>query len=443
MSNVRTRMAPSPTGYFHVGSARTALFNYIYAKKTSGKFILRIEDTDIKRNNPEFEKDILEQMIWLGLNPDETYKQSDLLKSHEDALKNLLGNDRAFISKETSKENKNEEVEVIRLRNKGENVKFNDLIRGEISFDTTELGDFVIARNINEPLYHLAVVVDDNEMNISHIIRGEDHISNTARQILIGRALEYDEPQYAHLPLILAPDKSKLSKRKHSFAVVKQLRKDGFEAEAIVNFLTLLGWSPKGDREVLSLKSVISEFELSNVHKSGAVFDIEKLKWLNREYLLKMDDSKFSDIALEKMRESSIVGYDDKVAVKLVPILRERINYWGEIRDLKNNGNFDYYFTCPKIDAKKLPWRETSKDVLNNHLRSVVKILSEANELSFENAESVKNLIWNYANDHGRGEVLWPIRYALSGQEKSPDPFTLISILGKKESISRIENAIL
>jgi len=442
MNSVRTRMAPSPTGYFHVGSARTALFNFVYARQSSGTFVLRIEDTDTKRNKPEFENDITEQMEWLELTADEKYRQSELIDTHNKAIKNLIDSNRAYISKEPSKEDDTKEVSVVRLRNKGEVVTFNDLIRGEISFDTTELGDFVVARSLEDPLYHLAAVVDDNEMNITHVIRGEDHISNTPRQILIQRALGYTEPTYAHLPLILAPDKSKLSKRKHTFAIVKQLREDGFDSKAIVNFLMLLGWSPGDDREIFSIEEIISEFQINKVNKSGAIFNIEKLRWLNREYILNMEASVFSDMAIRKLEKASIQNFSREIGIRLIPQIKERISVWSDIDEMSRGGEFDYFFSPPKIETNLITWKDEPKQETVKHLKNILEIISEAEENTFKSPENVKSVIWDYANQNGRGAVLWPLRYALSGKEKSIDPFSIIHILGKEEAIMRIKKSI-
>ena len=435
-------MAPSPTGYFHVGSARTALFNFVYARQSSGTFVLRIEDTDTKRNKPEFENDITEQMEWLELTADEKYRQSELIDTHNKAIKNLIDSNRAYISKEPSKEDDTKEVSVVRLRNKGEVVTFNDLIRGEISFDTTELGDFVVARSLEDPLYHLAAVVDDNEMNITHVIRGEDHISNTPRQILIQRALGYTEPTYAHLPLILAPDKSKLSKRKHTFAIVKQLREDGFDSKAIVNFLMLLGWSPGDDREIFSIEEIISEFQINKVNKSGAIFNIEKLRWLNREYILNMEASVFSDMAIRKLEKASIQNFSREIGIRLIPQIKERISVWSDIDEMSRGGEFDYFFSPPKIETNLITWKDEPKQETVKHLKNILEIISEAEENTFKSPENVKSVIWDYANQNGRGAVLWPLRYALSGKEKSIDPFSIIHILGKEEAIMRIKKSI-
>ena len=271
-------MAPSPTGNFHVGSVRTALFNFLFARKNTGKFILRIEDTDKQRSKKEFEDDILKSLKWLGLKYDECYRQSERGEVYKSYIKKMLENGTAFESEE-------EEKKVIRFKNPNKKVKFNDLVRGEIEFDTTELKDFVIAKSVDEPLYHLAVVIDDFESGITHVIRGEDHISNTPRQILIQEAIGATRPIYAHLPLILAPDRSKLSKRKHGESVsLDYYRNKGYSPEAIINYLALLGWNPGTEQEIFTLDELIKVFDLSRVHKGGAIFDEKKLAWVNRQH---------------------------------------------------------------------------------------------------------------------------------------------------------------
>lgn len=283
---VITRFAPSPTGPLHVGGARTALISYLYAKQTGGRFVLRIEDTDRERSKPEYEKDIREGLDWLGIRPDEEYRQSDRVAQHTRYLKLLIDKDAAYVSREPKKDGGGE-IKVVRFRNPGKRVAWKDMIRGEVSFDTTELKDFVIAKSLSEPLFHLAVVVDDFESKITHIVRGEDHISNTPRQMLIQEAICAPRPEYAHLPLILAADRSKLSKRKHAeSASLVHYRTEGILPEAMVNFLALLGWHPsKSDAsEVLSFDELLAEFDLGRVQKGGAVFDVQKLRWLNREY---------------------------------------------------------------------------------------------------------------------------------------------------------------
>ena len=275
MGKVAVRMAPSPTGNFHVGGARTALFNFLFARKNNGKFILRIEDTDKERSKKEFEDDIFKSLEWLGLKYDEFYRQSERGEIYKNYVEKMLNNDSVYEA----------EDKVIRFRNPNKKTKFNDLVRGEIEFDTTELKDFVIAKSVDEPLYHLAVVIDDFESGITHVIRGEDHISNTPRQILIQEAIGAPRPLYAHLPLILAQDRSKLSKRKHGESVsLDYYRHKGYSTEAIINYLALLGWNPGTEQEIFTLEELINVFDLERVHKGGAIFDEKKLAWVNRKH---------------------------------------------------------------------------------------------------------------------------------------------------------------
>jgi len=270
-----TRFPPSPTGNFHVGSARTALFNFLFARKNNGKFILRIEDTDKTRSKKEFEDNIFESLEWLGLKYDEFYRQSDRGKIHRTYIEKMLDDGSIYEA----------EDKIIRFKNPNKKVKFNDLVRGEIEFDTTELKDFIIAKSVDEPLYHLAVVIDDFESNITHVIRGEDHISNTPRQILIQETISAPRPIYAHLPLILAPDRSKLSKRKHGESVsLDYYRNKGYSPEAMINYLALLGWNPGTEQEIFTLPELINVFDFSRVHKGGAIFDEKKLAWVNRKH---------------------------------------------------------------------------------------------------------------------------------------------------------------
>ena len=277
-----TRFPPSPTGPLHIGNVRTALYNYIFAKKNGGDFIVRIEDTDKARSKKEYEDSILENLEWLGLKRDgELLHQSERTEIYKKYLQKLIDENKAYISTETEGENR----EVVRFRNPNKFVQFDDLIRGTVEFDTTELKDFVIAKSVDEPLYHLAVVIDDFESGITHVIRGEDHISNTPRQILIQEAIGAPRPLYAHLPLILAQDRSKLSKRKHGESVsLGYYRNKGYSPEAIINYLALLGWNPGTEQEIFTLPELVNVFDLERVHKGGAIFDEKKLAWVNRKH---------------------------------------------------------------------------------------------------------------------------------------------------------------
>lgn len=430
-NKVVTRFAPSPTGTLHIGGARTALFNYLFTKKTGGKMILRIDDTDSERSRVEFEKDILESLGWLSLIDEDTeiIHQSERGDIYKKYIEDLIAKDLAYVSDE---EKDGKKSSVIRFRNRGEKITFSDLIRGEISFETSDLGDFVIAKAIDKPLYHLASVVDDHELGITHVIRGEDHISNTPRQILLTMAIRGNPLQYAHIPLILAPDKSKLSKR-HGALSTLEYKKEGYLKEAIINFLALLGWSPQGlgldkkTEDILSLDDLVKYFDLSRVQKSGAIFNVEKLNWLNKEYLKEIPDKEFIDLANPYTPEKII-----NVLPKLVPLLKDRVEKLSDIKILTEEGEFDYLFESPTHNKELL--KNTS------FLNELTDILEKLDEGSFTQ-KHIKEAVWDFATEKGRGEVLWPMRVALTGKKKSPDPFIVSEHLGKEETIKRINEA--
>lgn len=444
MSTVKVRFPPSPTGYCHVGTARMALLNYVFAKKCGGTIVFRSEDTDRARSTKEYEEDIVDSLTWLGLAWDEFFRDSELIDTHRAALKRLIDSGKAYVSKEDSKREPGTQVEIVRLKNPGTTITFQDVIRGEITFDTTELGDFAIARAIDDPLYHLAVVVDDGEMGITHVIRGEEHISNTPRQILIQEALGYERPVYAHYPLFLSADRAKLSKRKGDVAV-KEYRADGFLPEAMINFIGTLGWTPPSGKEILSLDEMIAEFELADLHKSGAVFNMEKLRWFNREYLLKMREDDFESSAIERLRSalsSRDVTWNEAIAKKVMPLIRERVSVWEDIDELSREGEFDFFFSDPQPVVGDIPQKKVSVTDTMRHLESASQLLQQISDTDFSDPEKIKAAIWPYAEQEGRGNVLWPLRYSLSGRSKSPDPFLIASLIGKETALRRIEIAI-
>lgn len=438
---VVTRIAPSPTGLFHIGTARTALISYLYAMQHAGRFLVRIEDTDKGRSKQEYTDNILEGLAWLGIKHEAPVYQSKCVDAHTQALDTLIAADQAYVSKEPAKDDPERIVEVVRLRNVGKTITFIDEIRGEITFDTTELGDFVIARSRTDPLYHLAVVVDDAAMNITHVIRGEDHISNTPRQILIQEALGYTRPLYAHLPLILAPDKSKLSKRKGAVSV-SEYQAQGILPEALINYLALLGWNPGTDKEVFTLEELIEQFSLTGVQKGGAVFDKEKLKWLNREHRARLPRNELVAHALE-----ALVGHDALVEIvsrcdRAFDDMLERFSTKRELREAVDAGEFLFYETRPTVDVSGLVWKkDPAPERVREHLMTVRFLVKGVDATTF-NYDTVKSVLWPYAEEEGRGAVLWPLRFALSGKDRSPDPFLLLEALGKDESLARIEAAI-
>lgn len=437
---VRVRIAPSPTGLFHIGTARTALFNYLFAKKHNGVFIVRIEDTDKERSRKEYEESILDGLSWLNIKYDEFYRQSERTEIYRKYLEKLIASGFAYISKEEAGEGKRSEV--IRFKNPNHSVTFNDLIRGPITFHTEELGDFVIAKDMETPLYHLAVTIDDYEMNISHVIRGEDHISNTPRQILLLEAIGATVPTYAHLPLILASDKSKLSKR-HGALALTEYRENGFLPEAIINFLALLGWSPqsRGEaEEVLSFEELVEKFELEKVGKSGTIFDLKKLEWLNKQYIKKIPQEKLLGMIKNEIAGDNIFTIDEKKLLRAIPLIAEKISTIREAGIVWSE-ELAFLSKMPEYDKSRLVWKDETVEKTKENLSKILEILNSVETDDFS-AERIKELIFPFADEIGRGGVLWPMRFSLTGQERSPDPFTSAYLLGKEDSISRISKAI-
>ena len=305
----------------------------------------------------------------------------------------MLDLNKVYISKEEPKE-ENQRNEIIRFKNPNKKIVFEDIIRGHIEFDTTELGDFVVAKSMSEPLYHLAAVVDDHEMGVTHIIRGEEHLSNTPRQMLIQEAIEAKQPLYAHIPLILASDRSKLSKRAGAVSVL-EYKKRGFLPEALDNYMALLGWNPGTEQEIFKLEELIKVFDIAKIHKSGAIFDEKKLEWVNKEHIKFLPEEERKKMILESIR--------------------------GEL----------YFEQEPELDVLKISWKNNPKDKTAQLLEGAIKIIAEGGDLM------------SYAEREGRGDVLWPVRYALTGLDVSPDPFILLDILGKGKSLKRLENAVM
>lgn len=435
---VVTRIAPSPTGQMHIGTVRTALFNYIFAKQHNGTYFVRIEDTDKERNKEEWVDAIWEDFEWCALPSDARYRTSEHLRRHIELLRSLVDSDKAYISKEPKKDDPTQTVEVVRLKNAGTNVTFNDLIRGEITVDTSELGDFVIARSLTDPLYHFAVVVDDGDAGVTHVLRAEEHISNTPRQILLIDALGFKRPVYGHFPLILAPDRSKLSKRKHG-ASIENYRNLGFIPEALINYLALLGWNPGGEQEIFTMEELVKLFTMERVHKGGAVFDIEKLKWFNHEHLKKLSPLEF-EVRLKQFMEAHGEAAPAYL-FDITPELQARAQTLGEAAELIRTGEFAFMEADISVDSILLiQGAKADASVVKNNLEKVGDLLKSIPDETFT-AEAVKEGIFTYASEVGRAGVLWPMRVALSGREKSPDPFTVAGLIGKQKTIERIEKA--
>jgi glutamyl-tRNA synthetase len=437
MSKIITRYPPSPTGLPHIGTAQTALFNYMFAKKHKGIFTMRFEDTDRERSKKEFEKEIFDMLSWFKIKPDnEPYRQSERTDFYTKYMKKLIQDGLAYEAEEA----KTGGGKIIRFKNPNKEVIFTDVIRGEIKFNTTELGDFVIGRNIDNPLYHLAVVADDSEAGITHVIRGEDHISNTPRQILLIDALGFERPTYAHFSLLRAKDRSKLSKR-HGAVSVNDYRKLGYLPEALVNYLALAGWSSGDDREIFSLDELIEIFSLEQIQTGGAVFDIEKLNWINRKYIKNLNHRELMG-HIKRYVPKDTPGYSEEVLDRAGETLRERLDCFSDLETMYTDGEIEYLFTKPKYEVPKLLWKDDSDlNKVSEYLTEIVRGLDNINTDKFTE-EIIKEKIWPFAEKNGKGSVLWPMRYALSGRDKSPDPFTLSFILGKKEALERLNLGI-
>lgn len=483
-------MAPSPTGSLHIGTARTALFNLLFAKKQGGALILRIEDTDVERSTKESESDILAGFEWLGIRFDEgvmpdgsqkgeygPYRQMERLDMYEQALKQLLKEHKAYycfctkeeleaqrISQETSgqvpkysgkcrsiadEEAAKRLIEaptaVIRIKvPTAGTITFTDLIRGEVTTDVGLLGDMVIAKGLRQPLYNFAVVIDDETMQISHVIRGEDHLANTPKQILIAQALHYKSPEFAHLPIILsATGKGKMSKRDGG-TTIKEYIDEGYLPEAMINFIGLLGWHPSGDNEVLTLDQMAAEFSIERVQKGGAKFNKEKLDWFGGYYLkqavneriLELLQSSFLPALLEPLRAQNIQIPDDAQFLKMIAIGKERAVKLSDFASM-----FAPFLKLPPYETSLLVWKKGTAQGAREHLEKTRGLLEQLQDADFSKA-STEREIMPLAEKNGRGDVLWPLRVALSGSENSPGPFDMLDILGKHESLLRIDFAL-
>ncbi len=423
---VVTRFAPSPTGNLNLGGVRAGIFAWLFARHNKGKFIVRIEDTDKERSKKEFEENIFESLQWLGVDIDQKYRQSEHAGRHEELLRKLIAEDKAYISKEKPKE-EGGRTEVIRFHNPNKVVTFFDAVHGQISFDTTDLKDFIIAKSFTEPLFHFALVVDDWDEGVTHVVRGEDHVSNTPRQILIQEALGAPRPEYAHLPLITGADRTKLSKRKGAMAIT-EYRALGYISEAILNFDTMLGWHPSDEQEIFSKEELIAAFTLDRVQKSPAVLDETKLLWFNHEHLKRLSDNEYAK------------RLEQEIDPRLIPLLKERAKTLVEAREMLTTEFGFMQGASPSVELLTQDGKITA-EVASNHLKAIADMFEHIPDEGFSAAQ-IKDILWPYATAQGRGDVLWPLRTALSGATKSPDPFIIAGLLGKAECLARIAAAV-
>jgi len=502
---VRVRIAPSPTGFMHIGLARTALFNYLFAKKHQGVFILRIEDTDIERSRQEYEKDIIDNLEWLGIPPDEgpiaggeygPYRQSEKKEVYKEYLERLIAEKKAYFcfcleedlkahrqylmsigqaprysgkcanlsEKEVKKKIAEGKKPVIRFRVPAQKIVFEDMIREKVEFDTGLIGDIIIAKDFYYPLYNFAVVIDDFNMKISHVIRGEEHLSNTPKQILIQEALGFPQLKYAHLPLVLGPDKSKMSKR-HGSVAVRDYKEAGYLPETMINFLAFLGWNPGTEREIFSLASLNKEFSLDRVQKGGAVFNIQRLDYLNGFYIRQKSIDELVKVCIPYLVRANLITSQkpevleqikfkvnqtsEEISLdnlkRIISIYQQRLRKISEIAKLT-----DFFFK-EKLEYEKdlLRWKKMEDSEIVKTLDKLTEIFDKIKDSDFnkgnldkllqEKAEEFNRKIGKKAED--KGYLLWPLRVALTGKKASAGPFEIAEILGKEKVLARIKEA--
>jgi len=470
---VRTRFAPSPTGNLHIGGARTALFNYLFAKKNKGVFILRIEDTDFERSSQDFEKSIMNDLRWLGIEWDEgpdkggnfgPYKQSERLELYKNELNKLIGKGLAYECYCTEEEleirrklqikekkppiydrrcynltQKQKQELILEGRKPSyrflvpyQELEYVDLIHGNIKVDTSLISDPIIVKSNGVPTYNFACVVDDYHMNITHVIRGDEHLDNTPRQILIFKALGYNHPSYAHIPMILSVDRTKLSKR-HGATSVKELRDLGFVKEAIVNYISLLGWSPKENREVFSLDEIIQRFDISGILDHPAVYDLEKMKWFNHYYIA---------FILENSKILEYLSYfDDRLindnsfkekALKIIELEKTRVHLLTEFIDvfkLIDNDDINYNFdNHPISDFASL----------------LKRVYSDLFLIDYNSIESIKKALKDIQEKYSlkTPQLYKPLRFALTNSLEGIELPKLIYFIGKEKTLKRIDNFV-
>jgi nondiscriminating glutamyl-tRNA synthetase len=487
---VRVRIAPSPTGPLHIGTARTALFNYLHAKHVGGTFILRMEDTDQVRSTPEFEKDILDGLHWLGIDWDEgpevagepargphaPYRQMQRLPTYAAAAQRLLADDLAYpcyctpeeldadrkaqeaarqapryvgrCAHLTVEERRSREADgrqgALRFRVGAGVVAFDDIVRGRVEIDVANLGgDFVIVRADGTPLYHFTVVVDDAAMEISDVIRGEDHLSNTPKHILLFRALGYPVPRFAHLPLILNADRTKMSKRKSQTAIDDYIG-EGLVKEALVNYLALLGWSTGTEEEILSLDEIVERFDLGAVHKGGAVFDRERLEWLNGQWIRRLSADDLID-RLRPFLEAELVAgriermpADDEIRA-LLPVIQDRLPTLGAIGELVGF----LWVTDVSVDAEMLVPKRWDAATTRDGLAAARATIDDVGEVSFE-ADELEPRLRELAEGRGwkAGDLFMAIRVAVTGRTATPPLFDTLVALGRDRALTRIDRAL-
>jgi glutamyl-tRNA synthetase len=424
----RVRFAPSPTGFLHIGGSRTALFNWLYTQAKKGKFVLRIEDTDKLRSKKEFLDEILNSLEWLGFIWDEIYFQSQRFDIYRQHAEKLLKEKKAYTEKLPDKPG-----EAIIFKVTPQTIKINDLIRGEIEFEAETIKDQVLIKSDGTPTYNFACVVDDATMNISHVIRGEDHISNTPKQILLYQALGFPIPQFAHLPLILGKEGGRLSKRTGATAI-SDYRKMGYLPEALVNYLLLLSWSPGGDREIIEINEAIKLFDIKDVNKTAATFNLDKLNWMSNQYLKAADSEKLTGQIIPLLIEKKYIekdNFDRNYIVSLVKLFQTRLSTLDDFVDWA-----DFFFLKEIEIDPELEKKYLSGD-LSREFRLFIERLDALKQLDITTIEAAFRDLVKELNIESKA-LIHPIRVALTAKTIGPGLFEVIYYLGRERTKERL-----
>jgi glutamyl-tRNA synthetase len=426
---IRVRFAPSPTGFLHIGGVRTALFNYLYVRNQEGKFFLRIEDTDRERSKKEYEDEILTSLAWLGLKWDEDIvRQSERLPRYRQVAEEL-------VSKGLAYEEKIDGKTAIKFKMPTRKAVFTDLVHDEMTFDASLFEDLVILKSDGYPTYHLACVVDDHEMQITHVIRGDDHLSNTPRQILLFEALGWKPPKYAHLPLILGADGTPLSKR-HGAVSLSSFREQGFIPEGLLNYLAMLGWGTEGNQEFYSLDELIKKFSLKRINKANARFNIEKLEWLNGQHIKKLSEAEYLARITEFYEKKEFKKMSAEKWKRIALLYRSRIKTFADLIDQAS-----YCFSDIESYETNLYEDFIQNKPLKRHLEAWVENVRELSDADFEDDKKLENFTRENAAGWGieAKDLIHPLRFAVSGKTVSPGLFELMSVLGKDACIKRLQ----
>ena len=466
MNKPIVRFAPSPTGYLHIGGARTALFNWLYAKKNNGTFLLRIEDTDTERSEQKYVDQISDALQWLGLSwDDEIVYQSSNIERHQSVVVSMIENGtayRCFITKEEldnlrekSEQNKeafrvpktyrdyteSQQQELVdqgkpftvRLKIPDGITEFDDLVYGNIKVNNNDLDDFIIARSDGTPTYNFVVTIDDSDMNITHVIRGDDHLANTPKQILVYKALGLNVPTFAHLPMILGADKKRLSKR-HTATNVQEYRDKGYTSEAILNYLSLLGWNPDSEQEIFNLDDLIGGFNLEQVQKKPATFDEKKLLWVSGQHMAKISID-IVILELEKLNPSWGQGQSDKYKSDVLSLTKDRSKTLTDLMEISDTFFDDHIIY--DMDIKNKIWNEISSQIIDD-LLNAINI-----EENFDK-QTLESIFENLMNQHdlSLGKLMQPVRFALSGLTYGPGIFDTMLLLGKDICVKRLSEGV-